>query len=145
MNPIPPDTDPMAQDQPANLQNYQLRSLLALLVAISLAGPIVSTGVYLREGLTPLTWVGIGLTVATWGLLGLFLSGHRKHLPGLLVYLLIFASGIATAAHGTRHRPQHGRTGDAGGHRGRWRVPHAPQHDPQRPAGHRDAGRAQLG
>lgn len=101
MNPIPPDTDPMAQDQPANLQNYQLRSLLALLVAISLAGPVVSVGVYLREGLTPLTWVGIGLTVATWGLLGLFLSGHRKHLPGLLVYLLIFASGIATAAHGT--------------------------------------------
>lgn len=101
MTPIPPDTDPMARDQPETLQVYQTKSLLVLLLAISLTGPMVTTGVYLREGLTVLTGVGIGLTLVIWCLLGLYLLGQRKHLPGLLVYALVLSSGMAIAAHGT--------------------------------------------
>jgi PAS domain S-box-containing protein len=101
MKPIPPDTDPMARDQPESLQIYQTKSLLALLLAISVTAPVVTTGVYLREGATPLALVSLGLTLVTWCLLGLYLLGQRKHLPALLVYTLVISSGLAIAAHGT--------------------------------------------
>lgn len=48
------DENPMAPGQPASLQLYQERSLLALLVSISVTGPIVTGGVYFRDGAGPL-------------------------------------------------------------------------------------------
>lgn len=101
MNPPDTDSDPMANGQPEGVQHYQERSLLVLLVAISLSGPVVTLGVYLRDGMSLLAWVGVWLTCATLALLGLHAAGHRRHLAGLLVYLLVFTSGAAIAAHGT--------------------------------------------
>ena len=93
--------DPLAPDQPLHLQQYQERSLLTLLVCIGMAGPLVSFGVYLRDGIGPLTWVAIALTLCTYGLLLMYLRGPRRLVATLLVYMLIVASGAATAAHGT--------------------------------------------
>lgn len=96
-----PTDDPMAPDLPPNLQQYQERSLLALLICICVAGPFVSLGVYLRDGVVPLTGVGIALTLCTYGLLLLYLKGPRQLVATLLIYLLIIAAGAATAAHGS--------------------------------------------
>ena len=95
------DEDPMAPGQPASLQLYQERSMLALLLSISLAGPVITGGVYLRDGVAPLFWVGVVLTVLVWALLAAFRLGSRQTVASLLVYLLIVASAAAIAAHGT--------------------------------------------
>lgn len=84
-----------------NLQLYQERSVLALLVSISVAGPIVTGGVYLRDGPGPLMAVGVVLTVLVWSLLVMFQTGQRHRVASLLVYLLIATSAAAIAAHGT--------------------------------------------
>lgn len=88
-------------EQNENLQLYQDRSLLALLICVSVAGPIVTGGVYLRDGIGPLMGVGVALTVLVWVLLLMFQAGQRQRVASLLVYLLIAASGAAIAAHGT--------------------------------------------
>ena len=44
------DEDPMAPGQPASLELYQERSMLALLLSISLTGPVITGGVYFRDG-----------------------------------------------------------------------------------------------
>ena len=93
--------DPMGPDQPLHLQQYQERSLLALLVCIGIAGPLVSFGVYLRDGFRPLFWVALGLTLCTYGLLLMYFRGPRRMVATLLVFMLIITSGAATAAHGT--------------------------------------------
>jgi hypothetical protein len=72
------DEDPMAPGQPASLQLYQERSMLALLLSISLAGPVITGGVYLRDGVAPLFWVGVALTVLVWALLAAFKLGSRQ-------------------------------------------------------------------
>lgn len=95
------DEDPMAPGQPLGLQLYQERSLMALLVSISVTGPVVTGGVYLRDGVGPLMVVGGALTVAAWLLLLVFQLGHRRHVASLLVYLLLIGSAAAIAAHGT--------------------------------------------
>lgn len=95
------DEDPMAPGQPASLQLYQERSMLALLVCIGLTGPVVTGGVYLRDGLGPLVMVSLALTLATWVMLGFFLLGHRRWVASVLVYTLVVASAAAIAAHGT--------------------------------------------
>jgi PAS domain S-box-containing protein len=95
------DEDPMASGQPASLQLYQENTLRALLVSISLTGPVVTGGVYLRDGPGPLMWVGCALTFSVWLLLLAFRMGHRRSVAGALVYLLIVASAAAIAAHGT--------------------------------------------
>jgi PAS domain S-box-containing protein len=95
------DENPMSPGQPASLQLYQERSLLALLLSISLTGPIVTSGVYFRDGAGPLMAVGAALTVCTWALLLAFYFGLRQSVASFLVYLLIAASAAAIAAHGT--------------------------------------------
>ena len=95
------DENPMSPGQPASLQLYQERSLLALLLSISLTGPIVTGGVYFRDGAGPLMAVGAALTVCTWALLLAFYFGFRQSVASFLVYLLIAASAAAIAAHGT--------------------------------------------
>ena len=95
------DENPMSPGQPASLQLYQERSLLALLLSISLTGPIVTGGVYFRDGAGPLMAVGAVLTVCTWALLLAFYFGVRQSVASFLVYLLIAASAAAIAAHGT--------------------------------------------
>ena len=95
------DEDPQAEGQDESLQLYQERSLLALLVSMSVAGPIVAVGVYLRDGPGPLMSVVIALSVAVWSLLLMFRLRWRARVASLLVYLLIFASAAAIAAHGT--------------------------------------------
>jgi PAS domain S-box-containing protein len=96
-----PDEDSLAQGQHESLQLYQERSLLALLISVSVAGPIVTGGVYLRDGAGPLMAVGMVLTALVWLLLTLFYAGHRQRVASLLVYLLLCASAAAIAAHGT--------------------------------------------
>jgi PAS domain S-box-containing protein len=95
------DEDPMAPGQPASLQLYQERSMLALLLSISLTGPVITGGVYFRDGVAPLFWVGVALTVLVWLLLLMFQFGSRQRVASLLVYLLVVASAAAIAAHGT--------------------------------------------
>jgi PAS domain S-box-containing protein len=95
------DEDPLAPGQPASLQLYQERSMLALLLSISLAGPVISAGVYFRDGAAALFWVGTVLTVLVWLLLVSFQLGARQRVASLLVYLLIISSAAAIAAHGT--------------------------------------------
>lgn len=87
--------------QPLNLQRYQERSMLALLLCIAVAGPLVTVGVYFRDGVVALTWVAVALSVANYLLLCLYASRWRALVPSLLVYTLIFTSGAAVAAHGT--------------------------------------------
>lgn len=98
MTPLPLD---VLGPQPINLQRYQERSLLALLLCIAVAGPLIVLGVYLRDGLVPLTWVAIALTLLDYVLLGVFFTRWRALSAPLLVYVLIVASGAAIAAHGT--------------------------------------------
>ncbi|MFC3683444.1 PAS domain-containing sensor histidine kinase [Hydrogenophaga luteola] len=88
-------------DQPLNLQRYQERSLLALLLCIGVAGPLVAFGVYLRDGLVALTWVAIGLSLIDYLLLGLYATRLRPMVAPMLVYAMIFSSGSAIVAHGT--------------------------------------------
>ena len=95
------DDDPMTPGQPLNIQLYQERSLRALLVSISVSGPIVAGGVYLRDGAGPLMLVSLALTATVWLLLLVFLSGYRRSVASFLVYLLIIGSAAAIAAHGT--------------------------------------------
>ena len=95
------DENPMAPGQPASLQLYQERSLLALLVSVSVTGPIVTGGVYFRDGAGPLMAVGVALTLSAWALLLAFQLGFRRRVASMLVYLLIGASAAAIAAHGT--------------------------------------------
>ena len=87
--------------QPLNLQRYQERSMLALLLCIAVAGPLVTVGVYFRDGLVALTWVAVALSVANYLLLVLYASRWRALVSPLLVYTLIITSGAAIAAHGT--------------------------------------------
>jgi PAS domain S-box-containing protein len=95
------DEDPLAKGQHESLQLYQERTLLALLASISVAGPVVTAGVYFRDGVSPLMGVGVALTVLVWLLLLMFYTGQRQRVASLLVYLLIVASAAAIAAHGT--------------------------------------------
>lgn len=95
------DDDPMGAGQPDNLQLYQERSLLALLVSISVTGPVVTGGVYLRDGTAPLFWVGVALTVLVWVMMLAYRLGSRQRVASLLVYTLVVASAAAIAAHGT--------------------------------------------
>lgn len=95
------EPNPAEPAQPSELQTYQERSLLALLVALGISGPVVATGIYFREGLSPLTWVAVTLSVLVWALLAAFLLGARARVPHWLVYLLITTSAMAIAAHGT--------------------------------------------
>ena len=95
------DEDPLAPGQPASLQLYQERSMLALLLSISLTGPVISAGVYFRDGAAALFWVGVALTVLVWLLLLMFQFGSRQRVASLLVYALVIASAAAIAAHGT--------------------------------------------
>ncbi len=89
-------------DTPADdLRDFQDRALQVLLIAASLASTVVTAGVFLRDGATPLFLVGEALALASWLLLGLFLAGWRRHMAALLVYLLIGASTAAIAAHGS--------------------------------------------
>ncbi|MDQ7743982.1 PAS domain S-box protein [Hydrogenophaga pseudoflava] len=97
--PFPPAA--VASDQPINLQRYQERSLLALLLCIGVAGPLVVFGVYLRDGLVALTWVAVGLSLTDYLLLALYATRLRPTVAPLLVYALIFTSGAAIVAHGT--------------------------------------------
>ena len=95
------DEDPVAPGQPLTLQLYQERSLLALLVGIGVTAPVVTGGVYLRDGAAPLMMVGGALTVAAWLLLLAFQLGHRQRVAGPLIYTLLIGSAAAIAAHGT--------------------------------------------
>lgn len=88
-------------EQNETLQLYEERSLLALLVCISVTGPIVTGGVYFRDGPGPLMAVGVVLTVLVWLLLLMFRTGQRHRVASLLVYLLVATSAAAIAAHGT--------------------------------------------
>ena len=90
-----------ATGQLLNLQRYQERSLLALLLCIGVAGPLVAFGVYLRDGLAPLTWAALGLSLTDYLLLVLYATRLRPLVAPLLVYAMIFTSGAAIVAHGT--------------------------------------------
>ncbi len=92
---------PETSDQPLNLQRYQERSLLALLLCVGVAGPLVAFGVYLRDGLVALTWVALGLSLIDYLLLALYATRLRPLVAPLLVYTLILTSGAAIVAHGT--------------------------------------------
>ncbi len=91
----------MPSSPPLNLQHYQERSLLALMVCISVAGPLVTLGVYLREGISLLTWAGLALTLMTYALLAIYAIGPRRLAAHALVYMLIACSAVAIAAQGT--------------------------------------------
>ena len=101
MTPARPDINVLSPDQPADIQDYQKRSMLILLIAISLSGPVVGFGLYLRDGMAPVTWVAMVLSVAVWVLLGMFCAGRHRHIPVLLIYMLVLTSAAAVAAHGT--------------------------------------------
>ena len=90
-----------ATGQPPSLQRYQDRSLLALLLCIGIAGPLVAFGVHLRDGLVALTWVALAFSLTDYLLLVLYATRLRPLVAPLLVYTLIFTSGAAIVAHGT--------------------------------------------
>ena len=90
-----------ATGQPPSLQRYQDRSLLALLLCIGIAGPLVAFGMHLRDGLVALTWVALAFSLTDYLLLGLYATRLRPLVAPLLVYTLIFTSGAAIVAHGT--------------------------------------------
>lgn len=92
---------PLVISSPLDLQRYQDRSMLALLLCIAVAGPMVTVGVYLRDGLVPLTWVAVALSVIDYLLLALYATRWRPIVPHMLVYALVLTSGAAVAAHGT--------------------------------------------
>lgn len=101
MSPLLSDEDPMGASQPLSLRHYQERSLLALLICIGLTGPMVALGVYLRDGVVPLMWVGVAVSLAMYLLLYMYWRGPRGRVATLLVYVLIFVSAAAIAVHGT--------------------------------------------
>jgi PAS domain S-box-containing protein len=101
MTPLAFDAGQTPDAQVLSLQRYQERSMLALLLCIGVAGPLVTLGVYLRDGAVALTGVAVVLTAINYLLLGLFVTRWRPLVPLLLVYTLILASGAAIAAHGT--------------------------------------------
>ena len=101
MTPSGEDAGPLASGQPPSLQLYQERSLLTLLLCIGVAGPLVTLSVYVREGMTMLTWVALGLSLVVVALLGLYARGQRQMVAQVLVYVLIVVSALAIAAQGT--------------------------------------------
>ncbi|MCU0925127.1 MAG: PAS domain S-box protein [Hydrogenophaga sp.] len=93
--------DPLARGQSAFLLQQQQRGLGALLLALSLAAPLITLGVWLREGFSPLMAVCAGLTLVVWLCKGLFLRGRIRLSAHLVIITILLASVAGIAAHGT--------------------------------------------
>ena len=88
-------------DTPSVLAEVHDKALLALILATAIAGPLVITGIYLQQGRTHLLGVALALEAMALAMLGLYLTGHRRWLPHLLVYGLLLLSTAGVVAQGS--------------------------------------------
>lgn len=93
--------DPLASDQSAFLLDSQQKALGALLVALSLAAPLITIGVSLREGFSALAGVGASLTLVVWLSLWLFRCGRTRLAAHTVIFAVLVASVFGVVAHGT--------------------------------------------
>lgn len=93
--------DPLGPDESPFLLHLQKRALGALLTALSLVGPLVAIGVFQREGLSPLAWVGIALSLAIWFATLLFRLDHVRLAAHVVIFSILIASVAGVVAHGT--------------------------------------------
>ena len=93
--------DPLAPGQSAFLLQQQQRGLGALLIALSLAAPLITLGVWFREGSTKLMVVCALLSLVVWFCQWLFLRGRVRLSAHLVIITILLASVAGIAAHGT--------------------------------------------
>lgn len=93
--------DPLASDQSAFLLDSQQKALGALLVALSLAAPLITIGVSLREGFSALAGVGASLALVVWLSLWMFRSGRTRLAAHTVIFAVLASSVFGVVAHGT--------------------------------------------
>jgi PAS domain S-box-containing protein len=93
--------DPLATDQSPVLLQHHRRALWALLCVLSMAAPVVVAGLFIREGTTPLMWVGAALALTTWIALITFRLGRVRLAAHIAILSVFVASVLGTAAHGS--------------------------------------------
>jgi PAS domain S-box-containing protein len=93
--------DPLASGQSAFLLESQKKTLAALLMALSLAAPLITLGVTLREGFSALAGVGASLTLVVWLSLWLFRCERIRLAAHTVVFAVLAASVVGVVAHGT--------------------------------------------
>lgn len=93
--------DPLGPREPRFLLEVQQRALGALLLALSLAAPLVTLGLLQREGFSTLMGVGITLTVFVWFAALTFRLGHVRLAAHILVFAILATSILGVIAHGT--------------------------------------------
>jgi PAS domain S-box-containing protein len=77
------------------------RTVLTLILATSLAAPIVIFGIYLREGTSHLFGVAVALEAMALLLLAMYLTGFKRWLPHVLIYGLMLLSTAGVLAQGS--------------------------------------------
>ncbi|GAA6143636.1 PAS domain S-box protein [Hydrogenophaga sp. 5NK40-0174] len=93
--------DPMSPRQPIALRRHQQRALFALLVTISFSAPMVTLGLYFKQGMSALTWVGVFISLSMAFLLLSFRLGHHRLTAQMLIFGLIITSAGGVVAHGS--------------------------------------------
>jgi PAS domain S-box-containing protein len=93
--------DPLSPDQSPVLLQHQRVALGALLLLLSATGPLVTLGLYLREGTSGLMWVGASLSSVIWLALVVFHLGRIRLAAHLVIVAVLLASVVGTLVHGT--------------------------------------------
>ena len=97
----PARDDPLDGGQSDFLQGMQRSALGALLMTLSLAAPTITSGVLLREGLSPLALVCAALTLVVWLSLWLFRRRRTRLAAHVVIFAVLIASVVGVAAHGS--------------------------------------------
>lgn len=101
MNPQPPERPAPAEASAGFLDQTLSNALGAFLKALSVAVPVVAAGVVQRDGITPITGVAVGLSVAVWIGLALFLHHRVMAAAHVVIYSVLAASVGGVIADGT--------------------------------------------
>jgi len=93
--------DPLGPNEPRFLLEAQEKALGALLLVLSLVAPLVTLGVFQREGFSPLMLVGLSLTVIVWLSAWIFRSGRIRLAAHIVIIAILAAAVTGVVAHGT--------------------------------------------
>ena len=83
------------------LQTHQRAAVQALLITLLVCAPLVTLAVFFREGLTPLLWLTVALSLSLGAACGLFLRGHEQQAVHLLLLAMVAGSVLAIWIQGT--------------------------------------------
>lgn len=88
----PPSDDPFLAPPDDELRQNQERTLGAFLFALTIAAPLVTLGLYQREGPTPMVAVASTLTLIMWLCRWLFIRGRARLAAHIAVFTILLIS-----------------------------------------------------